>query len=129
MSQICPRFGRGRHEIAPPGDIFDQPPGEMRRIRGKLADHVEGHAVLSPEGAVLMTTSGTESSNPRPPQSLNDSVPNPARGQLSRENVLIWSRETGSAVPSRGASPLILLTQAESGTYLPTASSPASRFL
>ena len=53
-------------------------------------------------------------------------VANPARGQLNRENLLfpcpraclrIWSRETGSAVPSR-ASLLILHTQAESGAYL-----------
>ena len=29
MSQICPRFKRGRHENGPPGDLFDQPPGEM----------------------------------------------------------------------------------------------------
>ena len=48
-------------------------------------------------------------------------VANPARGQLNRENkyspvpvtrVRIWSRETGSAVPSR-ISLLILHTQAE----------------
>ena len=46
-------------------------------------------------------------------------VTNPARGQLSRENVFfpslrsrlrIWSRETGPAVPSR-VSALILHTQ------------------
>ena len=28
MSQIYPRFGRW-HKVAPPGDIFDQPPGKM----------------------------------------------------------------------------------------------------
>ena len=61
-------------KIAPPGDIYDQPPGEMRRIRGKPTDHVKDHAVLYPEGAVLMTTPGTESSHPRPPKSLNDSL-------------------------------------------------------
>ena len=52
-------------------------------------------------------------------------VTNPARGQLNRENkyspgrkcLRIWSRETGSAVPSRG-SLFILYTQAESGAYL-----------
>ena len=46
-------------KIAPPVDIFDQLPGEMRRIRGKPTDHVENHAVLHPEGAVSMTTPGT----------------------------------------------------------------------
>ena len=45
-------------------------------------------------------------------------VANPARGQLR-----IWSRETGSAVPSR-ASQLILHTQAESSAY----SRDSSRF-
>ena len=64
-------FGRGRHEKAPPGYMFDQPPGETSLFRGKLADNVEDHAGLSPEGAVLVTP-GTESSYP-PPQSLNDS--------------------------------------------------------
>ena len=39
-------------QVAPPGDIFDQPPGEMSSIRGKLTDHVEDHAILSPQGAV-----------------------------------------------------------------------------
>ena len=71
MLRICPRFGRGRYEISPTGDIFHQPPGEMSGIRGKLADHVVGdHVFLSPEGVVLMTSPGTESSYPRPPQSL-----------------------------------------------------------
>ena len=53
-------------------------------------------------------------------------VANPARGrQLNKKNIFpcprsrlrIWSRETGSAVPSR-VSLLILHTQAESGAYL-----------
>ena len=53
-------------------------------------------------------------------------VVNPARGQLNRENeyspgprrcLRIWSRETGSAVPSR-VSLLILHTLAEYGAYL-----------
>ena len=52
-------------------------------------------------------------------------VANPFRGQLnrdffffpcSRSRLRIWSHETGSAVPSR-VSPIILDTQAESGTY------------
>ena len=38
----------------------------MRWIRGKLADQVEDHAVLYPEGAVSMTTPGTESVSPTP---------------------------------------------------------------
>ena len=58
-------------KIAPTGYIFDQPPGGMSWIRGKLADHVGGHVVLSPEEGVLVTSPGTESSYPRPPQSLN----------------------------------------------------------
>ena len=58
-------------KIAPPGDIFDQPPGEMSSIRGKLADHVGDNVVLFPDGAVLVTSLGTESSYLRPPQSLN----------------------------------------------------------
>ena len=57
-------------EIAPTGDIFDPLPGGMSWIRGKLADHVGDHAVLSPEEGVLVTSPGTESSYPRPPQSL-----------------------------------------------------------
>ena len=55
-------------KIASTGDIFDQPPGQMRLIRGKLADHVGDHVVLSPEGAVLVTSPGTKSSYPRPSQ-------------------------------------------------------------
>ena len=46
----------------PPGDLFDQPPGEMSSIRGKLADRVGDHAVRSPEEVVLVTSPGTESS-------------------------------------------------------------------
>ena len=53
--------------------IFDLPPGQMRYIRGKLADHVGDHVVLFPEGSVLVTSPGTKSSYPRPPQSLNTS--------------------------------------------------------
>ena len=60
-------------KIASIGDICDQPPGEMSWIRGKLADHVGDHAVLSPEEVVLVTSSGTELSYPRPSQSLNNS--------------------------------------------------------
>ena len=65
-------------KIAPTGDIFDQPPGGMSWIwgnswiRGKLADHVGDHVVLSPEEGVLVTSPGTESSYPRLPQSFNN---------------------------------------------------------
>ena len=51
-------------KIAPPGDIFHQPFGEMSRIQGNLADHVDDDAVLSPEKAILVTTPGMESSYP-----------------------------------------------------------------
>ena len=61
-------------KIVPTGDIFDKPPGEMSWIRGKLADHVGDHVVLSPEAAVLVTSPGTDSSYPRLSHSLNDSV-------------------------------------------------------
>ena len=61
-------------KIAPPGDVFDQPRGELSQIQGKLADHIEDRAVLSSEVAVLATIPGTESSYPRSPQSLNDSL-------------------------------------------------------
>ena len=60
-------------KIASTGDIFDQPPGGINCIRGKLADHVGDHLLLSSEGAVLVIYPGTESSYPRPPQSLNNS--------------------------------------------------------
>ena len=60
-------------KIAPTGYIFDQPPGGMSWVRGKLAGHVGGHVVLSPEEGVLVTSPGTESSYPRPSQFLNNS--------------------------------------------------------
>ena len=72
--KFVPVLGGDGTKIAPHGGIFDQPPGEMRGIRGKPTDHVEDDAVLYPEGAVSMTTPGTESSYPRSPQSLNDSL-------------------------------------------------------
>ena len=59
--------------MAPTGDIFDQPPGRMSSIRGKHADHLGDHVVLSPEGTVLATSTETKSLYPRPPQSLNNS--------------------------------------------------------
>ena len=54
-------------------------------------------------------------------------VANPARGQLNRKNeysfcprsrLRIWSRETGSAIPSVSAYDIQLHTQAGSGTFL-----------
>ena len=60
-------------KIALTGDICVQPPGEMSWIRGKLADHVGDHVVLSSEEIVLVTSSGTELSHPRRSQSLNNS--------------------------------------------------------
>ena len=66
---------------APPGDLFGQPPGEMSQIPGKLADHIGDHVVLSPEGVVLVIYPGTESSYPRPPQSLKHSTCGPAVGR------------------------------------------------
>ena len=64
---FVPVLGGDGTKISPPGDIFNQPPSEISLIRGKLADHIKGHAVLFLEGAVLVTPSGTESSYPRPP--------------------------------------------------------------
>ena len=72
-NNFVPVLGGDDTKIAPAGDIFRQPPGGMSSVRGKLANHVEDHVVLSPEGVVLVTSTGTESSYPRPPQSLNNS--------------------------------------------------------
>ena len=70
---FVPVLGGNGTKIAPTGNIFDLPPGQMRSIRGKLADYVMDHVVSSPEGAVLVTSPGTKSSYPRLPQSLNPS--------------------------------------------------------
>ena len=70
--KFIPVLGDGT-KIAPPGGIIDQPYSGMGCIRGKFADHVGDHVVLSPEGTVLVTSPGTESLYPLPPQSLNDS--------------------------------------------------------
>ena len=72
-NNFFPVLGGNGPKIAPTGDVFDQPSGQMRLIRGKLADHVGDHVVLSPEGAVLVTSPGTKLSYPRPPQSVNSS--------------------------------------------------------
>ena len=73
-NDFVPVLGGDGTKIALTGDIFEQLPGGVSSIRGKLADHVGIHVVLSPEGAVLVTSTGTESSYPRPPQSLNNSL-------------------------------------------------------
>ena len=66
---FVPVLGGNSTKMTSPGDFFDQPLGEM-----KLADHVGDHVVLSSEGVVLVNSSGTESSYPRPPQSLKHSA-------------------------------------------------------
>ena len=72
--KFIPVLGDGT-KIALPGNIIDQPSSGMSWIRGKFADHVGDHVVLFPEGTVLVTSPGTESSYPPPPpQSLNDSA-------------------------------------------------------
>ena len=53
--KFAPVLGGDGTKIVRPGDIFDQPPGEMSRTRGKLANHVGDHVILSPEGVVLVT--------------------------------------------------------------------------
>ena len=68
---VFPVVGGDGTKKVPVGDIFHQPPGEMSSIRVKLADRVGDHVDLSPEGVVLATSSGTESSYPLLPQSLN----------------------------------------------------------
>ena len=88
--KFVPVLEGGGTKIAPPGDLFDQFLGEISSIRGKLADHVGDHAVLSPEGAILVTSTGTESSCPRPPpivETLRTCHPLPERGSLQRGRV------------------------------------------
>ena len=70
----APVLGGDGTKIAPPRDLFDQAPGQMSLIRGKLADHVEDHVVLYPERVVLVSSPETESSYPRLPQSLKHSA-------------------------------------------------------
>ena len=65
-NKFVPVLGGDGTKTTAIGDIFGQSPGGMSGIRGKLADHVEYPIVLSPEGAVLVTSPGTES-YPRPP--------------------------------------------------------------
>ena len=77
---------------------------------GKLADHVEDHAALSPEKVVLVASPGTESSyQPALPQSVNDSLVsqhNLSRPTQRRHAYLpflerIWWLLTGSSSSSR----------------------------
>ena len=70
-NDFVPVLGGNGTKIAATGDILDQPPGQTRRVRGKLADHVADHLVSSPKGAILVTSPGTNSLYPHPPQSLN----------------------------------------------------------
>ena len=72
-SKYVPVLRGNGTKIAPIGDLFDQPSGGINWIRVKLAGHVRDHVVLSPEVGVLVTFPGTESLDPRPPQSLNNS--------------------------------------------------------
>ena len=72
--KFVPVLGVDRTKIAPPGDLYDQPSSERSRIWGKLAGLVGDHVILSPEGVILMTSPGTESSYPRLPQSLKHSA-------------------------------------------------------
>ena len=62
--KFVPVLGGEGAKIDPPGDTYDQPLDEMTRVRGKLADHE------SLEGAVLMTTPGTEWTTPPPPPNV-----------------------------------------------------------
>ena len=72
-NKFVPVLRENSMKIDPIRDIFDQPLGGISWVRDKLADHVGDHVVLSPEEDVLATFPGTESSYPRPPQSLNNS--------------------------------------------------------
>ena len=56
--KFVPVLGGDGTKLAPIRDIFNQASGELSVIRGKLADYIEDHAVLSPEGANLMTPRG-----------------------------------------------------------------------
>ena len=66
-NKFVPVLGGDGTKIDPTADIFDKPPSGMISIWGKLADYVGDHVVLSLEGAVLVTSPGTESSYHRPP--------------------------------------------------------------
>ena len=90
----------------------------MSWTRGKLADHVEDDVVLSPEGVVLVTSPGTESSYARPPQSLKHSFlfrkVNVYLSSFAPEK-LVSRNGFGSPVPRQ---PGHLLTRAGYDAYL-----------
>ena len=79
-------------KVASTGDRFYQPPGQMRWIWDKLADHEGDHVVSLPKGDVSVTSPGTKSSYSRPPQSLNPSIHledySPCAGGLSAFNAI-----------------------------------------
>ena len=97
--------------MSPPGDLFDQPPGEMRWIRGKLAEYIRDHVILSPEGVVLVTSPGTESLYPRPLQSLQHSHPVVESHACSHAIVestndrdhILWHAKTGAHCTEEGS--------------------------
>ena len=66
-NKFVPVLGRDGTKIASPGHLFDQFPGEISLIRGKLANHVRDHVVLSPEGVVSVTFRGWNHRIPAPP--------------------------------------------------------------
>ena len=72
--KFVPVSGGDGTKKSPSGDIFDQTPGEMISIRRKLVNQVGDYVVLSPEGAVLVASTETESSDLPPPNLLNDSI-------------------------------------------------------
>ena len=66
-------LGGDGKKISPFGDIFYHPPCERSSICSKLANNVGDHVVLSPVGAVLVLSPGTESCGipPYPPPPPN----------------------------------------------------------
>ena len=82
-NNFYPVWGGDGTIMAPTGDVYDQPSGRMSSIRGKLVDHLGDHVVLSPEGTVLATSTGTKSLYSRPPQSLNNSNAVPEKKNMS----------------------------------------------
>ena len=68
MSQFCPRFfWEDDTKNNPLGDILDEISDEMSLLRGELADHVEDHVVLSPEGTVFWSSPGRNRRTSLPP--------------------------------------------------------------
>ena len=100
-NKVVPVLGGEGTKIIPTRDIFDQPPGGMISFRIKLADHVGDHVVLFLEEAVLVTSPGTESSYPRPPQSLNYSGVSESAGDLCECGDGV-SQRIGQGVPFGG---------------------------